>query len=171
MRKVRLLSACASLYQDGDVVDLYSLEDILKDPLIDDKEKEECKTYNYENVVGFVKGASYEDKYGKREFVHVYSNEIKELDLNEESTDSIQNGFVNKVEIGEVRLNDIVIARSPYWQGLYVNGLLEYQDDRIEANILSEYTPINSIKVINVELSDDAYEFSNRLTDLKCDKN
>ena len=171
MRKVKLLNACCSLYQNGDVVELYSLEDILNNDLIDDKEKESCKIYNYKHIhtAGFVKGVSYKDEYGKRKFVHIYYDEIEELNKIEEETNYIQNEFVDKVEIDNVRLNDIVITRDDDdWQGLYVNGILEYQNHKIDVCMLSKYTPIRSIKIIDVELSEDVDGFPENLTDLEC---
>ena len=174
MRKVKLLNAYYSLYQDGDVVELYSLEDILTSDLIDDEEKQICKkNYKYEEVdiAGFVKEETYKDEYGKRKFIHIYYDEIEELEKIEEKTNYIQNEFVDKVEIDKVRLNDIVITRDDDdWQGLYVNGILEYQNHKIDIYVLSKYTPIISIKIIDVELSEDVDGFPNNLTDLEYEK-
>ena len=170
MRMVKLLNAECSLYQYGDVVELYSLEDILNNDLIDDEEKQSCKNYNYEDIAGFVKGYSYKDECGRRRFVQIYHNEIEELENVEEETNYVQNEFVDKVEIDETRLNDIVITRDDDWQGLYINGLLKYQDHKIDVCMLSKYTPIRSIKIIDVKLNEDVDGFPNKLTDLEYNK-
>ena len=70
----------------------------------------------------------------------------------------------------KVKLNDIVITRDDDWQGLYINGLLKYQDHKIDVCMLSKYTPIRSIKIIDVKLNEDVDGFPNKLTDLEYNK-
>lgn len=104
MKKAKIIDGFLCLAKDGDITELYSMEDIKVYPNVSEVEIEECDEVkgdrvNGEKVVGFVKAFNHNDE--KPSFIQVYENEVEILIGDSPITDAkILNASINNKKQG-----------------------------------------------------------------------